>query len=171
MHLQFPKYTVLAAPGISAVLAAGFASLGRYARFFVPTLCVIFCAAFAHTAFLLLDNVKPDWQPMVTKLAQSASPGDPIIYANERGTGGDVYLYVCHYLDRVQDHPAVILSRPVDAQLEAQLRTHTRCWIVYTGNAVNLARLLPDAHVDIHAGVQNNPTIFGEVIWNNALAR
>lgn len=176
-HLQFPKYTMLAGAGVCGVLAAGFDTLPRRFKHIPPALVALGAACFVPSVFHLIEQTKPDWQPMVTIMSDTIRPGEPIMYAAQAGAGGQVFLYVSHYLTPIEQNPAVILVAPPTPSLERELRSHERCWIVYEGLSPALFKLLPHARIEQRGGVLDDPTdpnnhnlraIFGQVIWQQA---
>lgn len=139
MHLAFPRYTLLAGPGIFAIIAAGLDRAGKYLRHAVPAVVVIACASSLRAA-LREPASKPDWQPIASLAAEQMQPGDPFIVTAPADRAPLIYLYVSHYLGPVP-RPGAIVTRPISPGLELQLRAYPRVWVI--------------------SGWQNVPPIFG----------
>ena len=106
---------------------------------------------------------------MITELRQSVRSGEPILYAAENGAGAIVYLYASSYLDPSDHYPAVILTTPLDSELEHQLRAAGGRWVVFTGRPQTLAQLLPNCQIEVVAGVASYEGfmggVFGRIVW------
>lgn len=128
MHLAFPRYTLLAAPGIFAVFGAGFESLKGYWQYVPPAVLVIVCARLLPVS-LQQPQTKDDWQPIATIAAQSMGPDGALVVTAPPGWARATYLYVAHYLGPV-NRPVAILNAPASPQLLAELRTHSPVWVI-----------------------------------------
>jgi uncharacterized membrane protein len=128
MHLAFPRYTLLAAPGIFAVVAAGFDRFKTRWKYAAPVAVIAACALFLPTS-LAEPASKPDWQPIATVAADSIHAGDVLVITAPPDQAKLGYLYVSHYLGSA--HPSVvILTQPASPSLERELRSHQHVWVI-----------------------------------------
>lgn len=128
MHLAFPRYTLLAGPGIFAVIGAGFARFRGAWRHAPPAMVALACAAMLP-AVLRQAASKPDWQPIATIAAQSMHPGEALVVTAPPDRAALVYLYVSHFVGPV-DRPVAIVTAPLTPQLQAELRAHSPVWVI-----------------------------------------
>lgn len=128
MHLAFPRYTLLAGPGIFAVIAAGYSTFKALWRQVVPAAVAIACLMVLPAA-LREPASKKDWQPIASAAADSMQPADTLIVTAPPDRAPLVYLYVSHYLGQM-NRPVAIITRPVSPQLEAELRSQSRLWVI-----------------------------------------
>jgi len=183
--LAFARYTLSAEVAVAGVMAAIATLRGSSSdesrdgsrrlavRFAAPVLAALI-AAMSLPAALTEVAAKPDWQPMIDQLRHTAGDGQPIIYAAENRAGSIVYLFASHYLDPSEHHPALILTLPLTPDLQHQLRASGGQWIVFTGQRQTLEALLPNASLDVIAGVDNYEGFMGgicaRIIWKNTAA-
>jgi 4-amino-4-deoxy-L-arabinose transferase-like glycosyltransferase len=177
--LGIPRYTLSAEIAVYGVIAA-MAALGAKLSTPLSTLLAgcaapaigVLIAAFSLPAALAEVGSKPDWQPMIDKLRDNIRDGQPIVYAAENRAGAIVYLYASHYLDPSEHHPALILTEPLTPDLQRQLQSAGGQWVVFTGRPQTLAALLPNASIDVAAGVENHEGFMGGVVcriaWKSA---
>jgi hypothetical protein len=128
MHLAFPRYTLLAGPGVFAVIGAEFAKSKGPWKHIVPALVALACIA-VLPASLREPASKKDWQPIASFAAESMQPGDPLIITAPPDRAPQVALYVSHYLGPL-NRPVAIITRPTSPALEAELRSHSRVWAI-----------------------------------------
>jgi hypothetical protein len=157
MHLAFPRYTLLAGPGVFAVIAAGCAKLNGALKHIPPAAVVVSCLAVLPTS-LREPASKIDWQPIASFAAESMQPGDPLIITAPADRAPQVALYVSHYLGPL-NRPIAIITRPASPALEAELRSHSRVWVI--SNWAELPPILGEAqfHITFHTGVAD----FGQI--------
>ena len=160
MHLAFPRYTLLAGPGVFAVIGAACAKSKGAWKHIVPALVAIACIAVLPES-LREPGSKKDWQPIASFVADSMQPGDPLIITAPPDRVPQVALYVSHYLGPL-NRPVAILTRPASAVLEAELRSYSHVWVL--SNWAQLPPILGDArfHITFHTDMAD----FGEIHWN-----
>jgi uncharacterized membrane protein len=159
MHLAFPRYTLLAGPGVFAVIGAGSARMTGLWKHAVPAIAVAACAVLLP-ASLREPASKKDWQPIASLAAASMQPGDPLLVTAPPDRAPQVYLYVSHYLGPM-NRPVAIITRPISPQLESQLRSHPRVWVI---NAwAQLPPLFGGAPFHIIASTEMAD--FGQIQW------
>lgn len=159
MHLAFPRYTLLAGPGIFAVIAAGFSGLKGPWRHAVPAMIVIACLVLLPAA-LREPASKKDWQPVADVAAQSMQLGDPLVVTAPADRAPLVYLYVSHYLPDM-NRPVAIVTRPVSRELDVQLRSHSHVWVISAW--AQLPPLFPVARFEPVASTEMAD--FGRLQW------
>lgn len=159
MHLAFPRYTLLAGPGVFAILGAGSAQLKEIWKHAAPAILVAAGASLLPSS-LLQPASKKDWQPIASFAAESMQPGDPLIITAPPDRAPQVYLYVDHYLGPM-NRPIAIITRPASAQLAAELRSHTRVW------AINAWAQLPPllGRAQFHPTATTGMADFGRIEW------
>jgi uncharacterized membrane protein len=128
MHLAFPRYTLLAGPGIFSVIAAGFDRMKSRWKYVIPSL-VVGGSALLLPGTLQQAASKPDWQPIVTTAVDSMHPGDALVVTGPPDRARLVYLYVSHYLGPAH-YPVVILTQPASPTLNSELRAHAHVWVI-----------------------------------------
>jgi 4-amino-4-deoxy-L-arabinose transferase-like glycosyltransferase len=128
MHLAFPRYTLLAAPGIFAVFAAGYEWIKGLWQYVPPAVVTLVCARLLP-ASLQQPQTKDDWQPIATIAAQSMGPDGALVVTAPPGWERATYLYVAHYLGPV-NRPVAILNVPASPQLLAELHAHSPVWVI-----------------------------------------
>jgi hypothetical protein len=159
MHLAFPRYTLLAGPGVFAVVAAGFARFNGIWKHAPPAIAVAACAGLLP-ASLREPASKTDWQPIASLAAASMQPGDPLIVTAPADRAPQVYLYLSHYLGPMSQSIAII-TQPVSSQLQADLRLHPRVW------AISAWGQLPPLFgaAKFHPSVSTETADFGQIEW------
>lgn len=150
MHMAFPRYTLLAGPGVFAVIAAGFDRIKSPWRHAAPA-AVVVASLLLLPAALREPGSKKDWQPIADAAAQSMQPGDPLVFTAPPDRAPLVYLYVSHYLGEM-NRPVAIVTRPVSRELDAQLKAHSRVWVISAW--AQLPPLFPGAHVEPMASTE-----------------
>jgi hypothetical protein len=128
MHLAFPRYTLLAGPGVFAVIGAGFERIKAPWRS-LPPVTVAIAGAVLLPASLRQPQSKLDWQPIATIATDSMHPGDALVVTAPPGWARATYLYVSHYLGPV-NRPVAILTLPASPTLLHELRTRSPVWVI-----------------------------------------
>jgi len=140
----YPRYTILASPGIYAVIAAFDWPRRNGLR---DVLAIVFITT---TAIVAVDRVKPgalpveDWRKLAHDLDSSAAPDDLLVFANPDPWDSPGTWYVdLKYYTPVSHHPWLILTAPADPSILRQLQSHPRLWLIGPHREIEGPDLLP----------------------------
>jgi hypothetical protein len=153
-HLEFLRYTLLAAPALYVMLAdlvPGTSRLFVLLRSIVPPVVAVCCALSLPATYY---PWKSDYRQVARFLDQRISAGEPVIFSTS-GTspdyGASFFMGVAHYA-RSYPWPIVIAERELPAATIDQLRAADAVWVVAPMNGRRAADLL--------AGAPGDPTSF-----------
>ena len=121
-HLEFIRYTLLAAPALYAILSALLIHKAGWWRHVIPATVVLAAALALCNAYA--GWWKADWKTIAHSVAANTKPGDVIIYQSrpDRDSyAGFQYLAINHYTHA--HNPIVLLTRPIDERLLTELRS------------------------------------------------
>ncbi len=145
------RYTIIAGPGLYALLAGGIslrerspASLG-WLKHVLPAVVVLICVASLPDAYSSDRN----WPLVADFLKTNVQAGDIIVYASADRSdwyAGSIYLGVSHYAGELPA-PIVLLTKPADARLDAQINAHHTIWLIAGSGNVSANDLLPGTQV------------------------
>lgn len=140
-HLDFPRYTVLAGPGVYLLIAAAACSAPALASATRRWTGYALAATLVVVALMITVYTERKWRSfrhLAAAIDDAAVAGDVIVLASpghdDEWAVGALYLGYNHYSDE-PDHPVLLLrDRPTDDARD-RLRRATRVWLIAESEA------------------------------------
>ena len=145
-HLEYPRYTLLAAPGAYLVIASLISTLPRRPLIGHSIGAALTAGALATT--LLTPREWRDFRALAAALDQRVNPGDVIVFASpdkpEDWAPAAIYLGYDHY-SKGHDAPVLLLRGPLSAESTARLKQARILWLINESEKPP-AQVLPGFH-------------------------
>lgn len=141
-HLEYSKYTLLAAPALFVAVAVAAWQLRPRWRLAVATLLAVLCAIALPSAYTLN---KPPWVLAAANLQQSAGRDDLIVFARSYDPSWvppSLYLSISHYAPNLRA-PIVFQRRAPAPEVAQKMRSVREIWIVTQSPLTDVGELLP----------------------------
>lgn len=141
-HLLFIRYTILAAPGLYALLAVASNRKPRWLGDAIPGAASLLCLVglFRGTYG---DNI--EWPTLADYLESHATPRDVIVYASagrDDQYAGAMYLGVSYYAPELKT-PIFLLTRPATPEQLTRLSRASTVWLLAGKPTIPYEMLLP----------------------------
>ena len=99
---------------------------------------------------------------MIDKLRDNIRDGQPIVYAAENGALERSSISTPAIIWILGTSSGLILTEPPPTY--SQLQNPAGQWVIFTGRPQTLAGLLPNANIDVVAGVDNHDGFMGGIV-------
>jgi hypothetical protein len=139
-HLDYPRYTLLAGPGVYLLIAAlctlpkAVAAKWRWTGHALAATLVV-------VAFMITRHTERKWRSfrhLAAAIDDGARSGDVVVFASpeqdDEWAVGALYLGYHHYSDE-PDHPVLLLRRGLTDGARDRLRRAARVWLVVESEA------------------------------------
>ena len=145
-HLEYPRYTLLAAPGAYLIIASLVTTLPR--RPLIGNLIGATLTAGALATTLLTPRDWRDFRALAAALDQRVNPGDVIVFASpdkpEDWAPAAIYLGYDHY-SKGPDVPVLLLRGPLSPEATTRLKQARTLWLINESEQPP-AQVLPGFH-------------------------
>jgi hypothetical protein len=143
-HLEWLRYTLLASPPLYLVIAGLLA--GRRepgVAHLLPAAALLICMLSLPRFY---DGKKEDWRGLGAHIRNTIPPDQPMVFAaSQSWYAADLCIGLSHYQHSDQ-RPVLVLTRPADGELLAQLRQYPSLWLI--SDQIDPTTLLPEHVVE-----------------------
>jgi 4-amino-4-deoxy-L-arabinose transferase-like glycosyltransferase len=144
---NYPRYTILAAPAIYAIIAS-FNWPNRPILRDAAAICVlVFVLAFSIDRLKNPPEPKQDWRQLISQLNATAGPNDLLVfYNNDRWESPGFWYMGLKYYAPDSNRPWLLLTGPPAPEVMNQLQNRQTFWLIGLDPARAAADLFPDAN-------------------------